>query len=438
MPFSFRSSRRFREPSAQQPSLLLQVSQDGRYLQRSTGQPFQIRGTSPWVMVQLSQADVVLILDDAVSKAFNSVLIMSCVSPTGEAQYGPANFYGQSPFTDADFTPNESFWAHVDYILAQAAARGIVVQMAFLYVGHASANDGWRNYIVAATEAECTAFGVWYGNRFKNVPNLIHVAGGDDIPDSNKAKWDAIAAGILSVDTNHLMTAHPQRGESGREYGAYITLNSTYRLLTEAASGTLDDYDDVPTLPTYYFEGQYEGDGTPWSNPTLTAAQTRIQPWQSILSGACGANYGNHAVWPAGVVAGSLEYPDWRDELDAEAAQDMAHMHAFFEAIQWWTLVPDTTSTFVTAGRSSAENYVAASFTSSVGVAVIPQGGQITVDMSEFSGPLLARWFDPSNGVYTTIGGTDVTPYSNSGTRNFDPSLNNAGDTDMVLILTVA
>ena len=57
----------------------------------------------------------------------------------------------------------------------------------------------------------------------------------------------------------------------------------------------------------------------------------------------------------------------------------------------------------------------------------------ITVDLTKLSGPATARWYDPSNGAYTTIAGS---PYTNTGTRPFTPpGKNNDGDTDWVLVL---
>jgi hypothetical protein len=51
--------------------------------------------------------------------------------------------------------------------------------------------------------------------------------------------------------------------------------------------------------------------------------------------------------------------------------------------------------------------------------------------MSQFSGPVMARWYDPAAGTYTSIG-----TIANSGMHTFDsPSTNGAGDNDFVLVL---
>jgi len=59
----------------------------------------------------------------------------------------------------------------------------------------------------------------------------------------------------------------------------------------------------------------------------------------------------------------------------------------------------------------------------------------VTVDMSQFSGPVRARWFDPSNGSFRSIKGS---PFASSGEREFlPPGLNRDKDPDWVLILQV-
>ncbi len=423
-------------------SLLIQAAPSGRYLQRSTGEPFQIHGSSTWCLVQSSKPEVRFILDNIKGKRFNSILLMSALSESALTQYGPAQAEGLSPFLDSKLTPNPAFWAHVEFIVQEAAARGLVVQLAFLYLGHGSAEDGFRARVAGCTLGECTAFGNFLGNLFKRHQNIIYVCGGDNLSNWS-SNWDAMVAGIVSQDPSHLITGHPSRGQEGRQFGSFITLNSSYRNRAEIASGTLLAYQGTPTLPVYLFEGQYEGDGSYFSNPTLNAMETRIQSWQALLAGGCGANYGNHPVWSNGYVSTNvgvtppqLVYPTWlsTEGLDSEGHGDMVHLHNFFDDpdLPWWTLVPDASSSFVTAGRSSNENYVAAAYSpgGDLAIAVIPAGGLITVNLSIFPAAMDAWYYDPTSGARSYIA-----RYSNSGSQNFDPPLNAAGDTDMILLL---
>jgi hypothetical protein len=56
------------------------------------------------------------------------------------------------------------------------------------------------------------------------------------------------------------------------------------------------------------------------------------------------------------------------------------------------------------------------------------------VNMTQLSGPQVsARWYDPSNGTYSTVSGS---PFPNTGTHVFTPTGNNSsGASDWVLLL---
>jgi hypothetical protein len=63
----------------------------------------------------------------------------------------------------------------------------------------------------------------------------------------------------------------------------------------------------------------------------------------------------------------------------------------------------------------------------------MPTSRVITVNLSKFSAPVTARWYDPANGTFTSIAGS---PFANSGSRQFSPPGANAdGDGDWLLVL---
>lgn len=116
----------------------------------------------------------------------------------------------------------------------------------------------------------------------------------------------------------------------------------------------------------------------------------------------------------------------------------------FFDALPWWNLIPDQTHTVVTAGlgtygnpqtRVSQSNFCTAARTTdgSFVVAYMPTARTITVSMASLKAPALAKWFDPTNGTYTTIPGG---PFANTGTWRFmPPGKNSQGDSGWVLLL---
>ncbi len=428
------------------PSLRLQVSPTGRYLIRSTGQPFQIRGSSLWFISQSSQAEMAELVGGIAAKGFNSIIAMTAASETQLQQASLPRPDGLVPFTGSKLIPNETYWSTVvDYLLNLCASLGMVVQLSVLYFGYVSSNDGFRDRVGGCTEGECYAFGQWLGNRYKNFPNIIWVAGGDNYTLWD-AKWQAIIDGLLNADTTHLITAHPARGQEGKIFGNWVTLNMSYQTAANVVSGTTAAYaNDVLNRPVLMYESHYEGDGSPISNPTLTAEQAVSEAWQAHLSNSCGANFGNHAQWcqgyitfPPFTVPPYLYYPDWKTTQGFESAGTlaMAHLNSFLESINWVSLVgtSDVNSTYIKSSRNSGANYVTGAFTNSLGVIYTQAGNSVDVDLSLMSGPVFAKYIDPHNGNQTLISSS----IQNNHVHTFTPPTNSNGGTAMAIHIGLA
>jgi hypothetical protein len=117
----------------------------------------------------------------------------------------------------------------------------------------------------------------------------------------------------------------------------------------------------------------------------------------------------------------------------------MALVTALFRSLPWYDLVPDQAHTLVTSGYGTfgADDYVTAARTARGDLAVVyvPTARTVTVDMSQLSGPVRARWYDPAAGTVTSIVGS---PFVNAGVVDFTTPGNNAdgpGNEDWVLLL---
>jgi hypothetical protein len=118
----------------------------------------------------------------------------------------------------------------------------------------------------------------------------------------------------------------------------------------------------------------------------------------------------------------------------------------FFSGFRFHDLVPHQNHSVVTAGFGTFSDDGSVTGSDYLTAARLPDGSRvvaylptirtITVDMTKLSGPVTARWFDPSRNTYTEIAGA---PFANTGTRTFRPASNNGdGNGDWVLILSVA
>jgi len=133
----------------------------------------------------------------------------------------------------------------------------------------------------------------------------------------------------------------------------------------------------------------------------------------------------------------------WQQNLNSPGVVQLTYMEGLFNSVQWYNLVPDQNHTVVTSGYGTPsstnypidDNYVttAATADGTLAIAYLPAGQTITANLAKFSGPVKARWFDPTNNTFKTVTGS---PFSNSGTTQFSPGgNNNEGTSDWVLVL---
>jgi hypothetical protein len=170
------------------------------------------------------------------------------------------------------------------------------------------------------------------------------------------------------------------------------------------------------TRPVVMGEGLYElAEG---SGPQ----RMRAQAYWTLLSGGIGHAYGHKNVWraPSG----------WQNHLNSGGATSMTHLKNLFSTLEWHKLVPDQNNTLVTAGKASGNTYATAARADdgSFGLVYLPTSRSLTVNMARLNNNITARWYNPSNGAYTTISGS---PFTNSGSRSFSPP--SSGDWVLVL-----
>lgn len=397
------------------PLLLLSADPTGRFLINQEGVPFQLRGDAAWALaVQLTREDLTTYFNDRQINGFNSFIFEVINSNDGFATNAPANAYGDLPFTGTPFASslNEPYWQHIDYIYKTAAKRGMVALTSAAYEGVNGGSEGWYSAMVSAGASNVQAYGAAIAARYLHQDNIIWVNGGDYRPPTLTIP-NALATGILSADTRHLFTTHWARDSTGTDGSpSWLTLNSSYTHDNNIDTRVLADYLAAPSLADFVVETYYEG--TFSGQPTLTATQVRREMWQSMLSGACGHMFGNHLIWSFDT--------SWKTGLNSGGAISMRYLASFFQGIQWWTLIPDSSSNMVTSGRGStgSTTYVTAGVSADrrLGVAYIPGGGAVSIAMSLFAGTVTALWYDPTAGTFSTVSGS---PFTNSGSQSLTP-----------------
>jgi hypothetical protein len=425
-----------------------------------TNKPVFITGDTAYALVvqPSSNADVEAYLADRQAKGINLIWV-GLVDATN---HGPGSHneghtqndgFGNNPWNGgADFTGMDSataYWTHVDYVLQTAAAHGITVLAGTAFTG-AFGSCTFPYYASMATSSDVTmrTYGAFLGNRYKSYPNIIWLQGGDANVSrcgSNLAKKeDDIARGILSVDTNHLMTVEATSGVWGEpsitNWSAYtfsasnpsgwITLGTIYPKgtpdkdfsleIAQIISQNVTETEASPFVPYFSIEDAYEYE--PFTAP-YNDLELRQQGYAEILSGSkLGRLFGSSGVWPFG--AGCCQNGQtWQANMEHPSSFDQQRLGQLFRSREHWKLVADRNHTVATAGYGSDANLSVTSRTSDgrTIIAYVPNGNAttLTVDMSKIESGIhqaTCWWFNPSTGTAQLIGS-----YANTGTRNFTP-----------------
>jgi hypothetical protein len=426
---------------ASQPALPLKTSENGRFLVDQRGEPFLVVGDTAWsLVVQPGEVDIDRYLEDRARCGFNSVIVnliehRFCTAP-------PRTRAGLVPFeTAGDFsTPNPAYLDFAHRVVEKANDRGIVVWLFPAYLGSGGGDEGFFREMKASGRARLRAYGRFVGQRFKDLPNVVWVVGGDFTPDRGDL-WTVteVAEGIREVDDVHPISGHgaPSSTSAVGAFGdrGWLTVDAVYSYEKELFRPMLAGYRRRPVRPFVLMESVYEGEHD--SRPELI----RRQAYWAMLSGACGQFLGNNPIWH---FDGPGLYPakaTWREALDGAGSRDMARLRRVFAGRPWHRLVPEADHTIVTDGYGRGESTALTAQTDDrrLSITYVPSTGTgprtLTVSLGQFAGPVKARWYNPTDGRYAEV---DDTPRADREARVFrTPGDNGTQTNDWLLILEV-
>ena len=397
----------------------LAVSENGRHLVDEAGEPFFWLGDTAWSMpLNLNRDEVVHYLDVRAEQGFNVVQTVAIFNQAG----GPGpNRYGDDPYSGdlsglvvtqgAD--PNDSrqydYWDHLDFIVAEAAARGIRVALAPI----------WANKQAGTVLTEDNAFnyGSFMGARYAD-KQVIWVMGGDAPADGLEDVWRTLARGIAVGATGKedysttLMTYHPLGDLSSAQWFHndpwldFDMVQGGHCLRYDVRRDVIDKtYAATPPKPFLDGEPIYSAHPYCWDRPPegySTPLDVRRDAYWAVFAGAAGHTYGHHSVWQflgTGRPAELGGRGDWRSALEDDAAWQMRHLVALMESRPWWTLVPD--QAIITSDIGSGPSRLQATRAADGSYAMVysPDGGSFDVDLSVLAGDTVRlSWFDPRTG----------------------------------------
>jgi len=353
-----------------------------------------LQGEAAWsLLVRLDDTEVDRYLTDRMARGTNTILVN--LIEYRFADDPPKNRAGVAPFAaPGDFAhPVEAYFAHVDRVLARAAELGFVVLLAPAYLGYddtpADKVEGWYDEVVRAGPDVMRAYGRFLGARYRALPNLIWVEGGDRRPMEAARDVDALAAGILETDPVHLHTAHSTRQASALDdYDRpWLGLNTTYSDCAKHPMKLEADARRVRKIPTLFIEGRYEGEEDP------DAACMISQAYRSLLSGAAGHVFGNRPIW--------LFDRGWPEALDSQGSREMQHLAELLASRDLRGLVPDFDGTIVRADGLDAlprQRVAVASTANGDTVVAFVEQGPRTLHVTPRPHASVAWWYDTTTG----------------------------------------
>lgn len=438
---------------------LLKVSANGRFFQTADGKPFFWLGDTGWLLfVKCNREEAIRYLDIRKKQGFNVVQVMVL-----HDMNNTKNVFGDYALINEDVsrlnvTPGNDhrnaeaydYWDHVDFIVDEAAKRGIY--MALVPVWGSNVKEGK----VSVQQAE--VYAKFLANRYKRKSNIIWLNGGDVRGTEGMEVWKTIGTTLKKYDTKHLVTYHP-RGrtsssdwfhnetwldfnmfQSGHKNYAQDTVSSEFRHYGEDNWKYIDaDYKLQPVKPTFDGEPSYENipHGLHDSlQPRWKAADIRRYAYWSVFAGGAGFTYGENAVmqfnkmgdWTAnyGVTA------NWTESIYAEGATHMNFLKklmlskAYFDRTPAQELIIDNGERYDRVAGTKGKDYA---------MFYVYSGKEFKVDMDKLGFDLSSfYWFNPQSGEMKIFYPENY-PDGKKGIRSFDPPGERRNGNDWVLVI---
>ena len=378
----------------------LQVTPDARHLADPSGTPFLLVGDTAWSLIaQLNDADIQRYLDDRVHRGFNAIIVNLIEHKF--ASHAPNNLAGISPFlAPGDFAhPNPAYFDYAHAAVAEANRRGIAVFLCAAYLGWDGGDEGFFKDIKAAGPAALRQYGHFVGERFKDLPNIVWMMGGDfALPASERWAGGELAAGLRDGGATQLITAHGGQTAGIETYGdqPWLAIDTVYSYKDDLRPPLLEAWTRRPIRPFVLIETIYEGEHD--SKPE----RIRRQSWTAMLSGAAGQFFGNNPIWH---FDGPTLFPaatDWQHALDGAGSRDMSRLGAFFRGHRWAELEPTQDPIATMAGniQGAQAPIGAATQDKRLTIVYVPSLGTVpqavSVDPKRLAHVSSAMWFNPA------------------------------------------
>ncbi len=417
----------------------LKVSENKRFLVHEDGTPFFYLGDTAWELLhRLNREEAERYLENRRGKGFTVIQAVGLAELDG---LNTPNPYGEKPLIDNNpAQPNGKYFEHVDFIVKTAERKGLYIGL--LPTWGDKVTKAWGvGPEVFKDASDGYAYGRFLGERYKSSPNIIWILGGDRVADNKEAIYRAMAKGIQDASDQHLMTYHPQGGQSSAKWfhqDAWLDFN-----MLQSGHGKIDgenyrmvaaDYQRQPVKPCLDGEPRYENHPINWKpeNGWFNDFDCRQAAYWGLFAGGLGHTYGCHDIWQMmapGRSPISSARNSWFEVMDLPGAWDMKHVRALMESRPFLSRVPD--QSVIASGPSDGPRHLQATRGDGYLFVYTPYGDTMTIKTSGLGDKgIRAWWFNPRDGSAETIG-----EFDKADQRAFDPPGDSKRGNDWVLVL---
>ncbi|WP_341228014.1 glycoside hydrolase family 140 protein [uncultured Arcticibacterium sp.] len=412
----------------------LKISNDGKYLSTEKGEPFLWMGDTAWELLhRLNREETDLYLNTRLAQGFNVIQTVVLAELDG---LNTPNAYGEKPLIDNNpELINEAYFEHVDYVMEKAQKLGL--QVALLPTWGDKFNLKWGDGPVVFNSKNAETFGHILAKRYLKYDNIIWVLGGDRIPEE-AVHFDivrAMARGIRSVDTKHLISYHPSGTKIASDYFDDKWLDID--MYQSGHSRISKEYEFIKKVdakrPFINGEARYENIGDRFWDKSQTGwlddADARIGGYWSMLSGTAGYTYGCNDVWQMYAIDKEpmiKARTGWSQALQLPGANQMKYLKALFESFPWQQM--SNNQALISSENPEDESYIVASIGHKKDfiIAYTPTGRSIQLDFSKMKAKeVKSFWYNPRSGKSKSAGTFKTTenpvfePWSNGWGSDF-------------------
>ena len=395
----------------------LKVSENGRFLVHDDGTLFFYLGDTAWEFFhRLTDEEAEIYLEDRRSKGFT--VIQAALLPEFDGLRTP-DPYGNLPLVDENpVKPSDFYFKRVDRLVRVAEGKGLYMALLPTWGDKVDRKQGVGPQIF--DESNAYVYGRYLGCRYGNFPNIIWLLGGDRaVTPASKPVWDAMARGIRSVDSVHLISYHPKRGTSSGDWfhhSEWLDFNMcqtghwqrSYEVFGQMISR---DFLRSPAKPCINGEPCYEDHPVrrdfEWFG-RFDDTDVRQALYWSIFTGAMGHVYGHHSVWqflmPEREAVCDARI-SWREALEAPGAGQVIHARKLMEMVDF--LSGEPASDMILSRDYFVTEQPVALRGCGWALVYLPGNREIEVSLDGVVAPgqsFRARWFNPRTGEIVMIG----------------------------------